>query len=177
MDFPVRERLVLEHRWIVHDLARRHVARKWAHPDLVAAGYLGLVKAAKNFRDGDFVPYAATAVRREMLHFLKQCAWPVRLPRNQRAPAPDWRRVGFQFVDAEAHVPADDISEAEELGPAMRQAIEQLPEPWRQTMRLFYLHDYRISQLARRFRITLEGVRARLRKGRALLRQQLASLS
>jgi len=164
-----RERLVTDNLWIVHDLARKHVARRWAHPDLVAAGYLGLVKAAKNFQEGAFAPYAATAVRREMLHFLKQCAWPVRLPRNQAAPAPNWTRVPFFQVDESASLPGIDVPESRELAPVVEKALVRIPEPWRQTMRLFYLGDYRISDLARRFGISLEGVRARLRKGRALL--------
>lgn len=167
-----KEALVVDHMWLVHDLARRHGARSWAYKDLVAAGYLGLVKAARNFREGDFRPYAATAIRREMLHFLKQCAWPVRLPRNQVAPAPSWTRVPFFSVDEAAALPGLEVPEVREWAPILERALERLPEPWRQTMRLFYLGDYRIRDLACRFGISLEGVRARLRKGRDLLARE-----
>jgi DNA-directed RNA polymerase specialized sigma24 family protein len=77
--------------------------------------------------------------------------------------------VPFFQVDTEAASPAPDFPETRELAPALIHALGGLPEPWRQTMRLFYLSDFRIADLAHRFDITLEGVRARLRKGRALL--------
>ena len=82
-----RNALVEAHRHLVPPLAH-HYWRRCPAPqdDLIQVGWLGLLRAAELVRPAERTPFAAFArphIRGAILHYLRDDALPVRLPRRQ----------------------------------------------------------------------------------------------
>lgn len=167
--------LAEQHRDLARGMAVRYAAR-WRVPhlvdDLEGAALLGLVRAERAFRGGDFRAYASRSCSRSMLDCLRDVGWPVRLPRNQRSPAPRWTRVALWHAEQE-HGGLRDPEPPDERLETVVAAVDLLPEPFRATMRAHYLHDWPKLMLARRWGLHREGIRQRLRKGRQLVREMI----
>ena len=83
----LRNALVEAHRHLVPPLAH-HYWRRCSEPrdDLNQVGLLGLIRAAELFRPDTETPFSAFArphIRGAILHYLRDVAAPVRLPRRQ----------------------------------------------------------------------------------------------
>ena len=83
----LRNALVEAHRHLVPPLAH-HYWRRCSEPrdDLNQVGLLGLIRAAELFRPDTETPFSAFArphIRGAILHYLRDVATPVRLPRRQ----------------------------------------------------------------------------------------------
>ncbi|MFM7313134.1 MAG: sigma-70 family RNA polymerase sigma factor [Cyanobium sp.] len=82
-----RNRLVVEHRDLVRPIALRYVSRcREALEDLEQVGLLGLIRAAELYRRDVGTPFQGFArphIRGAILHYLRDEAPPVRLPRRQ----------------------------------------------------------------------------------------------
>lgn len=82
-----RNALVEAHRHLVPPLAH-HYWRRCPEPqdDLIQVGLMGLIRAAELFRPETETPFSAFArphIRGAILHYLRDVAAPVRLPRRQ----------------------------------------------------------------------------------------------
>ena len=119
--------------------------------------------------------YLATAARRGAVTVLKDLSWPVRLPCNQVAAAPDWTRIPLGQAEHE-HGGTHDADHRNDERALLHAAVARLPEPWRRTMR-DYLAGWPASHIATKYGIRASGVRERLKKGRHLIRKSIARRS
>jgi RNA polymerase sigma factor (sigma-70 family) len=71
---------------------------------------------------------------------------------------------------------SDDALEAEERDSAVRRAVSKLPPKYREALTLFYFHDMDVSTAARSLGLAEGTLKARLSRGRELMRGKLASL-
>ena len=70
---------------IARGIARRFRGRGAETDDLEQVAYLGLVKAARNYRleaDTPFIGFAIPTIRGEVKRYFRDCAWTVRIPRR-----------------------------------------------------------------------------------------------
>ena len=85
-DAPVDvDRLVREHMPLARGIAGRYRERGESHDDLVQVAYLGLVKAAQNYRPGagfNFAAYAVPTMTGELRRHFRDRGWDVRPPRR-----------------------------------------------------------------------------------------------
>ncbi len=84
-DEPDVERLVREHMPLARSIASRYRERGESHDDLVQVAYLGLVKAARNYRPGEgfnFAAYAVPTMTGELRRHFRDRGWDVRPPRR-----------------------------------------------------------------------------------------------
>ena len=106
---PDRMQLVSQHLPLVRVLARRY-ARGVELDDLVGAGSLGLVKAARRFQPSrgiEFRSFAVQTIAGEMQHFIRDCAGPVRLPRRDQEVSRGVRRAEQELVTRLGRTPTD----------------------------------------------------------------------
>jgi RNA polymerase sigma-B factor len=77
--------LVREHMPLARSVAARYRERGETHDDLVQVAYLGLVKAARNYRPGEgfnFAAYAVPTMTGELRRHFRDRGWDVRPPRR-----------------------------------------------------------------------------------------------
>ena len=77
--------LVREHMPLARSVARRYRDRGESLDDLVQVAYLGLVKAARNYREGEganFAAYAVPTMTGELRRYFRDRGWDVRPPRR-----------------------------------------------------------------------------------------------
>jgi RNA polymerase sigma factor (sigma-70 family) len=67
--------------------------------------------------------------------------------------------------------------EASERKEIVLQAVEALPEPYRETLLLFYFEESSYEELARALGVTKAAINFRLTRARAMLRQKLSAVS
>ena len=80
-----RERLIQQYMPLVKSLARRHSNRGEQYEDLVQVGAIGLIKAVDRFdreREVDFGAYAIPNIAGEIKRYLRDRAWPIKVPRR-----------------------------------------------------------------------------------------------
>ncbi len=80
-----RERLIQQYMPLVKSLARRHSNRGELYEDLVQVGAIGLIKAVDRFdpgREFDFGAFAIPNIAGEIKRYLRDRAWPVKVPRR-----------------------------------------------------------------------------------------------
>lgn len=83
--------------------------------------------------------------------------------------SPLWRRIEALQDDGQAAARPEDI----ELRLDLERAIEALPESHRQAILLFYFCELNVAETAERLGIGRGAVKARLHRGRAMLRDRL----
>ena len=107
-----RDELVDAHLPLVDALARRFVTDTEGMDDLRQVGVIGLLKAAVRFDPRRGVPFAAYAVPfvlGELRHHVRDCPWPVRVPRT------DGRRRALAVPLDETTVAArDELADADD---------------------------------------------------------------
>jgi RNA polymerase sigma-B factor len=83
-DLAARERLIQQYMPLVKSLARRYSAGGELYEDLVQVGCIGLIKAVDRFdsRRAEFGAFVTPNVAGEIKRYLRDRAWPVRVPRR-----------------------------------------------------------------------------------------------
>lgn len=118
----VRNRLVRLNAGLVRKIAHR-VSHQCAEPyeDLEQIGYLGLIRAIERFDPTQgcaFSSFAVPYIRGEMLHFLRDRASSVKVPRRWQDLYKEGQRVRMQLSRDLGRQPSD-IEIAEEIGIAV----------------------------------------------------------
>lgn len=67
----------------------------------------------------------------------------------------------------------DGITPAQRLEPSVREFVEQLPEPYREALRLVEFEGMSQKELAERLGISFSGAKSRVQRARAMLRDML----
>ena len=84
-DLRARERLIQQYMPLVKSLARRHSNSGELYEDLVQVGAIGLIKAVDRFdveRSVDFGAFAIPTIAGEIKRYLRDRAWPIKIPRR-----------------------------------------------------------------------------------------------
>lgn len=85
------------------------------------------------------------------------------------------RHVHVELADAEADLPPVTPAQLEHIeGRAVMEALQQLDEPFRAPLTLFYLEDHSYSEIAEILDIPIGTVMSRLSRAKAQLRDLLA---
>lgn len=77
--------LILDNRGFVYSMANRYASSGVPFCDLVSAGILGLLKAAKKYevgRESKFISFATSWVQHEMIKVIRETRFPCRIPLN-----------------------------------------------------------------------------------------------
>jgi RNA polymerase sigma-70 factor, ECF subfamily len=89
----------------------------------------------------------------------------------------DYYRSRKPLVDLEEDYPVEDEhpepDAAEELAPALREAVESLPEPYREALLLTEYQGLSQKELADRLGISFSGAKSRVQRARAKVRDML----
>jgi RNA polymerase sigma-B factor len=86
-DPALRDELVLDHRWIAVQVARRFRDRGEPLDDLVQVASVGLVKAVERFdpeQGASFVGFAMPTVLGEVRRYFRDATWGTRVPRRAK---------------------------------------------------------------------------------------------
>jgi RNA polymerase sigma-B factor len=101
---------------LVKSLARRHSMRGDQYEDLVQVGCIGLIKAVDRFdleRRADFGAFAIPNVAGEIKRYLRDRAWPIRVPRRLQELRPGLCACSAQLASKLARPPTiSEISES-----------------------------------------------------------------
>ena len=95
-DPSLREQLIIDHRWIATQCARRFRYRGEPELDLVQAALLGLVKATDRFdpeRDVPFHAFAIPTILGELKRHFRDTTWSVGVPRSAKDLMPRLRQA------------------------------------------------------------------------------------
>lgn len=117
-----RERLIQKYLPLVKSLARRYSRRGEEYEDLVQVGAIGLIKAVDRFelqRDLELAAFAIPNISGEILRYLRDCGWPVKIPRRLQAIRPELRACEVELasqLERSATIP--EISKRSGLGEA-----------------------------------------------------------
>jgi RNA polymerase sigma factor (sigma-70 family) len=193
-DTPVEgeAELVVRHEGLAIRIARQYRGSGVDHEDLVAAGRVGLLKAARRFdpaRQVSFGTYAAFWVRREIRNEVLALGHPVRIPRESYAEASRYIGIELETVE-ESHSSIDEprgepcdawasalTGETERLD-VLHAALADLDERIRMILMDYYGLGGRrrepVSSIALRFGITEEWVRRLRHRGLSRLRTHAA---
>lgn len=123
-----RNQRVNHYRSLVTPIAI-HYSRRCPEPldDLVQVGLLGLLRAAELYAPGSATPFEAFArphIRGAILHYLRDSALPVRLPRRQMELHDRLRQIKSQWCSLHGQEPrGEDLRLALELNPAQWQDL------------------------------------------------------
>lgn len=120
-----RNGLVEAHRHLVPPLAG-HYGRRCQEPreDLIQVGLLGLIRAAELYRPDQQTPFAAYArphIRGAILHYLRDLASTVRLPRRQCEQRTRLARLEEQWAGESAPRPESEAAILRQLGMTLEQ--------------------------------------------------------
>ncbi len=157
--------------------------------DLRQVGYLGLLRGMNNRgeRSGAHLEaFLVLHIRGAMLHYLRDAADPVRLPRRLRQTR-DWRAWSLRLrpLDAlaEHQLPADPRGEGwstllkQERQQQVRQAMETLDPLERRCVEQVVLAGQSLRQVGREEGVSAMTVHRRLRRALDQLRPRLAPLA
>jgi RNA polymerase sigma factor (sigma-70 family) len=81
----VEHKLILDNRGFVYSMANKYASSGVPFGDLVNAGMLGLIKAAKKYdtsRESKFISFATSWVQHEMIKVIRETRFPCRVPLN-----------------------------------------------------------------------------------------------
>lgn len=120
-----RNRRVDRYRQLVRPIAL-HYARRCAEPldDLIQVGLMGLLRAAELYSEASATPFSAFArphIRGAMLHYLRDTARPIRLPRRI-SELLDLRRRCLKTIPA--------TTEGVQIDERLRLAMGLTPDQW-----------------------------------------------
>jgi RNA polymerase sigma-B factor len=175
------------------------LAERWTHRsddrlDLRQVAYLGLVQAAKRFdcsKSSAFAAFAASHIRGELHHYVRDRSRVLRLPRALVAAAasdPSRSRALAAPLSLDATVTVDgrEVSFSEAIGEVdgrlalveervpLLHALRSLPEPARLVVHLRYFEDLTQAEIARRTGSTQKAVSRTLDASLRSLRRKLS---
>jgi len=101
-------------------------------------------------------------------------AWLYRIARNTLIDYYRRRRPMAELPEALAADPADDTAELRAaVLRTMRRFLDEMPEIYREPVRLAELEGLPLAKIALRLDLSLSAVKARVRRGRAMLKKKL----
>ena len=102
------EALVLSYRPLARSLAHRYATPRSAHEDLEQAAYEGLIKAIHRFqpeRGARFESFAVPTILGEVRRYLRDTAWPARVPRSLQDQVRKVRSAAEDFGTVHGRTP------------------------------------------------------------------------
>lgn len=183
-----RNARVEHHMRLVEPLARRYAAKSGQDPDdLQQVGLLGLLRAAERFEGQRDIPFSAFArphIRGAILHYLRDKAAIIRLPRAAQESDQD---IGAGFNAATQRrrfLPLEDelIShgndhwndlDRREDQQQLAEALQGLPKQDQTALVEVILKGQSLRDVARRTGVSAMTVQRRVKRGLTQLRQQL----
>ena len=184
-----RNSRVLRHLDLVNPMARRYASISGLDgDDLRQVGALGLLRAAERYeasRDVPFAVFARPHIRGAILHYLRDGAALVRLPRRVQQSAndsaPSWnaasQRRRLLPIDPEwpgAPEPAVEGLEVTERQVRAIEGLKTLPAEERQALTLVILNGLSLRGAAGRLDVSAMTVQRRLKRGLKQLRRLLS---
>jgi RNA polymerase sigma factor (sigma-70 family) len=176
LDVAERNALVVAHRRLVPFVLKRLGLTVHPHADdLVAEGYLGLMRAVDLFqpeRGVKFSTLACVAIRRRMTRFL------ARLGRVPTVPFPR-HKDGLQFDPAD-HQYAEDLARqerSEAVCQALQAALARLPARWAAILRSRFHEGLTLREVAAGLGVCAQRVSSLERRALAYLRAEAPELA
>ncbi len=136
---------------------RRRVRDRPTSDDLTQETLLKVYRSRATLRDGQRLE-----------------AWLYRIARTTLVD--HYRRVrpSAELTDRHAAEPADEIAALRQAFlPSLRRLLEELPESYREPLRLAELDGLPLAEVARRLKLSETAIKSRVRRGRALLKKKL----
>ncbi|PSL39817.1 RNA polymerase sigma-B factor [Labedella gwakjiensis] len=180
--------LIHGHLALAEALAERWSTRPSERFDLRQVAYLGLVQAAKRFDRGRgvFAAFAASYIRGELMHYLRDTSRTIRLPRAIAEKAgPDGVAAPLS-LDAALTLDGEDVPFSSTVGDFDRRldavesrvpllsALRSLPKDARLVVYLRYFEDLTQDEIAHRTGSTQKAVSRLLAASLRSLRQELS---
>ena len=183
-----RNARVEQHMQLVKPLARRYAAKSGQDPDdLLQVGLLGLLKAAERYEGQRDIPFSAFArphIRGAILHYLRDKAAIIRLPRALQNSDRDLG-AGFNAATQQRRlVPLDDdlISSETDLTSELdrrehlrqlTRALQRLSRQERTALEEVILKGQSLRDVGNQAGVSAMTIQRRVKRGLAQLRQQL----
>jgi RNA polymerase sigma-B factor len=170
-----RDALVGTHLPLVDVLARRFVSDADGLDDLRQVGVIGLLKAARRFDPGRGVPfsaYAAPFIAGELRHHVRDCTWPVRVPR-----ADGGRRSVAVAVPLEDGTVAavDELANADDRL-MVKELVRQLGSRQREVVYRYFVRGRSQADIGRELGMSQIQVSRMLRASLELMRRRLETV-
>lgn len=180
------DKLVLENRGFVFDMAKNYASSGVPYNDLINAGMLGLVIAARKFdpkRDVKFISFATCWVQHEMIKVIRETRFPCRIPLNLNKVINQARRGEFEDEDPilieilpllktpETQTFNDAISFGDEVidRVSVLQALEKLEPRAREMIKMMFGigldKEYNIPDISAQFKLSRQRVRNIIKQG------------
>jgi RNA polymerase sigma-B factor len=173
-----RDELVRAHLPLVDVLARRFVSESESIDDLRQVGVIGLLKAANRFEPWRGVPfpaYAAPFVLGELRHHVRDCTWPVRVPRTENGDG-SRRRETFAVPLDEAALAAPDALAATEDRLLVASLVRRLGTREREVVYRYFVRERSQADIGRELGLSQIQVSRMLRASLAVMRRRLEAL-
>jgi len=183
-----RNARVEQHMQLVKPLARRYAAKSGQDPDdLLQVGLLGLLRAAERYEGQRDIPFSAFArphIRGAILHYLRDKAAIIRLPRALQNSDRDLG-AGFNAATQQRRlVPLDDdlISSETDLTSELdrrehrrqlTRALQRLSRQERTALEEVILKGQSLRDVGNQAGVSAMTIQRRVKRGLAQLRQQL----
>jgi len=183
-----RNARVEQHMQLVKPLARRYAAKSGQDPDdLLQVGLLGLLRAAERYEGQRDIPFSAFArphIRGAILHYLRDKAAIIRLPRALQNSDRDLG-AGFNAATQQRRlVPLDDdlISSKTDLTcelyrrehrRQLTRALQRLSRQERTALEEVILKGQSLRDVGNKVGVSAMTIQRRVKRGLAQLRQQL----
>ena len=183
-----RNARVEQHMQLVKPLARRYAAKSGQDPDdLLQVGLLGLLRAAERYEGQRGIPFSAFArphIRGAILHYLRDKAAIIRLPRALQNSDRDLG-AGFNAATQQRRlVPLEDdlISSETDLTSKLdrrehrrqlTQALQRLSRQERTALEEVILKGQSLRDVGNQAGVSAMTIQRRVKRGLAQLRQQL----
>ena len=183
-----RNARVEQHMQLVKPLARRYAAKSGQDPDdLLQVGLLGLLRAAERYEGQRDIPFSAFArphIRGAILHYLRDKAAIIRLPRALQNSDRDLG-AGFNAATQQRRlVPLDDdlissetdltseLDRREHLRQLTRE-LQRLSRQERTALEEVILKGQSLRDVGNQAGVSAMTIQRRVKRGLAQLRQQL----
>ena len=183
-----RNARVEHHMRLVEPLARRYAAKSGQDPDdLLQVGLMGLLRAAERYEGQRKIPFSAFArphIRGAILHYLRDKAAIIRLPRALQSSDRDVG-AGFNAAPQQRRLVslADDLISQEtdatieldrsEFRRQLSQAIQRLSRQERIALEEVILKGQSLRDVGNQTGVSAMTIQRRVKRGLAQMRQQL----
>ena len=183
-----RNARVEHHMQLVEPLARRYAAKSGQDPDdLQQVGLLGLLRAAERYEGQRDIPFSAFArphIRGAILHYLRDKAAIIRLPRALQSCDRD-DGAGFNAATQQRRLVslADDLISQEtdatieldrsEQRRQLNQALQRLSRQERIALEEVILKGQSLRDVGNQTGVSAMTIQRRVKRGLAQMRQQL----
>ena len=183
-----RNARVEHHMRLVEPLARRYAAKSGQDPDdLLQVGLMGLLRAAERYEGQREIPFSAFArphIRGAILHYLRDKAAIIRLPRALQSSDRDVG-AGFNAATQQRRLVSltDDLISQEtdatieldrsEFRRQLSQAIQRLSRQERIALEEVILKGQSLRDVGNQTGVSAMTIQRRVKRGLAQMRQQL----